>query len=100
MRRRCIGSRMDINLTRRLVEAALNGELENVEYHEDDIFHLKAPITCEGVPPEVLWPINTWKDKEAFYERARKLAKEFSDHYDKAYAGKIDPDIAKVCPGK
>jgi len=94
------GERMDINLTRRLVDAALNGELENVEFREDSIFHLHVPKICEGVPPEVLWPKNTWKDKEAFDKRAKKLAEDFSKHFDKAYKGKVDPEIEKVCPGK
>ena len=95
-----IGERMDINLTRRLVDAALKGELKNVEYQEDEIFHLHVPKECKGVPSEVLWPKNTWEDKEAFDIRAKKLAQDFSDHFDKAYAGKVDPGIAKVCPGK
>lgn len=95
-----IGERMDINLTRRLVDAALKGELKNVEYQEDEIFHLHVPKECKGVPSEVLWPKNTWEDKEAFDIRAKKLAQDFSDHFDKAYTGKVDPGIAKVCPGK
>ncbi|MHA1221400.1 MAG: phosphoenolpyruvate carboxykinase (ATP) [Candidatus Heimdallarchaeota archaeon] len=95
-----VGKRMDINLTRRLVDAVLSGELEKAEYREDEIFHLHVPKTCKGVPTDVLWPKNTWKDKAAFDERAKKLAQDFSDHYDKAYKGKIDPEIAKVCPGK
>jgi phosphoenolpyruvate carboxykinase (ATP) len=95
-----IGERMDINLTRRLVDAALNGEFENVEYQEDEIFHLHVPKECEGVPSEVLWPKNTWEDKKAFDERAKKLAEDFSKHFDKAYKGKVDPEIEKVCPGR
>ncbi|NHJ86466.1 MAG: phosphoenolpyruvate carboxykinase (ATP) [Asgard group archaeon] len=95
-----IGSRMDINLTRRLVDAALNGEFDNVEFQEDSIFHLSVPKECKGVSSEVLWPRNTWVDKNKFDERAKKLAKDFSDHFDKAYAGKIAPEIEKVCPGK
>ncbi|MCG3253063.1 MAG: phosphoenolpyruvate carboxykinase (ATP) [Candidatus Heimdallarchaeota archaeon] len=95
-----IGERMDINLTRRLVDAALKGELKNVEYQEDEIFHLHVPKACKGVPPEVLWPKNTWEDKEAFDIRAKKLAQDFSDHFDTAYSGKVDPGIAMVCPGK
>ncbi|MHA1532714.1 MAG: phosphoenolpyruvate carboxykinase (ATP), partial [Candidatus Heimdallarchaeota archaeon] len=95
-----IGERMDINLTRRLVDAVLKGELKNVEYQEDEIFHLHVPKVCKGVSPEVLWPKNTWEDKEAFDIRAKKLAQDFSDHFDKAYSGKVDPGIAKVCPGK
>ncbi len=96
-----VGSRMDINITRRLVDAALSGELKNVKYIEDDLFHLSVPIECPGIPSEILDPRNTWEDKNAYDERAKKLALEFSDHYDKAYGGKnINPAIQAQCPGK
>ena len=95
-----IGERMDINLTRRLVEAALNGELENVEYQFDKVFKLNVPKSCKGVPAEVLWPKNTWQDKKAFDERALKLAKDFEDHFKNTYADKnIDSKVAETCPG-
>ncbi|MHA1155956.1 MAG: phosphoenolpyruvate carboxykinase (ATP) [Candidatus Heimdallarchaeota archaeon] len=95
-----VGKRMDINLTRRLVDAALSGELESVEYQQDEIFKLSVPKTCKGVSAEVLWPKNTWKDKKAFDERAHKLAKDFCDHFKKAYSdNNIDPKIAATCPG-
>jgi len=95
-----IGERMDINLTRRLVDAALIGELEDVEYQQDEIFHLFVPKTCKGVSSDILWPKNTWTDKAAFDIRAKKLAEDFSKHFDKAYVGKVDAKIAKTCPGK
>ena len=96
-----VGSRMDINITRRLVDAALSGELKNVKYREDTLFHLSVPVECPGVPSEILDPRNTWEDKNAYDERAKKLASEFSAHYDKAYGGKnIDPAIRAQCPGK
>jgi len=95
-----VGKRMDINLTRRLVDAALSGELEGVEYQQDEIFKLSVPTSCKGVSADVLWPKNTWKDKKAFDERALKLAQDFCDHFKKAYADKnIDPKIAATCPG-
>lgn len=96
-----VGERMDINLTRALVNAALNGILKNVEYKKDTTFHLHFPISCPGVPSEILNPKNTWKDKSAYDIRAKKLAKEFSDHFDKAYRDKnIDEKVIKQCPGK
>ncbi|MFW9922749.1 MAG: phosphoenolpyruvate carboxykinase (ATP) [Candidatus Thorarchaeota archaeon] len=96
-----IGERMDINLTRKLVDAALNGGLENVEYQYDELFKLSVPKTCKGVPSDVLWPKNTWVDKAAFDERAKKLASDFAKHFDKAYGNKnIDPKIIAACPGK
>ena len=96
-----VGSRMDINLTRAMVSAALGGKLDDVEYVEDPLFHVSIPKTCPGVPDDVLVPKNTWKDKAAFDERARKLASEFSAFFDKAYGNKgIDPAVASQCPGK
>jgi phosphoenolpyruvate carboxykinase (ATP) len=96
-----VGSRMDINLTRRLVEAALSGELKNVQYQENEMFHLSVPLECPGVPSEILDPHNTWEDKNAYNERAKKLASEFSTHFDKAYGDKnIDPAVCAQCPGK
>lgn len=96
-----IGERMDINLTRLLVDAALNGKLKNVEYNEDKIFHLLVPRSCPGVPSEILNPKNTWKDKSGYEIRAQKLACEFSAHFNKAYGNKnIDPKVKSQCPGK
>ncbi len=97
-----IGKRMDIDLTRKVVEAALSGALEDVECREDDVFHLRVPETCPGVAdPAILNPRNTWSDKKAFDERARKLAAEFCVRFDQTYGGKgIAADIARQCPGK
>lgn len=96
-----IGSRMDINLTRRLVEVALDNELEQVEFVEDNLFHLQIPKTCPDVPSEILFPKNTWKNKDEYDKRAEKLAMEFSEHFDKMYGNKeIDPKIVAQCPGK
>jgi len=92
---------MDINLTRAIVHAALNGELASVDYDEDPRFHILVPRQCPGVPAEILQPKNTWADKDAYDARANKLAAEFAAHFDKAYGGKgIDSAVAKQCPGK
>jgi phosphoenolpyruvate carboxykinase (ATP) len=95
------GSRMDIMLTRQMVSAALSGKLENVECEEDPLFHVMIPKQVPGVPAEVLFPRNTWKDPKAYDERAQKLAGEFSAFFDKAYGDKgIDPEVARQCPGR
>ncbi len=95
------GSRMDITLTRAIVEAALNGSLENVEYGYDPLFHVSVPTECPGVPSDVLTPKNTWKNKKDYDTRAKKLASDFAKKFDTAYGDKgIDPAIAAQCPGK
>jgi phosphoenolpyruvate carboxykinase (ATP) len=96
------GRRMDITLTREIVEAALSGALEQVEYRPDPVFHLSVPTSCPGVPdPGLLDPRSTWSDGSAYDERAGKLAQEFCAAFEKAYAGKgIDPAVARECPGR
>jgi len=95
------GQRMDINLTRRMVNAALAGELDGVGFEVDPIFKVLVPTSCPGVAdPAILKPVNTWKDKASFTTRARKLATEFTAQFDKAYGDKgIDPAVAAACPG-
>jgi phosphoenolpyruvate carboxykinase (ATP) len=97
-----VGRRMDISLTRGIVEAALSGSLEAVEYTTDPAFHLSVPLTCPGVSdPAVLSPRSTWKDKAAYDARARKLAAEFCTRFDKAYGNKsIGVEVVRECPGK
>ncbi|HFD40634.1 MAG TPA: phosphoenolpyruvate carboxykinase (ATP) [Anaerolineae bacterium] len=96
-----VGARMDIDITRAMVHAALSGDLDDVEYDEDPLFHILVPRTCTDCPSDILNPRNTWADKEAFDQRARKLAADFSAHFDRAYGNKgIDPAVAAQCPGK
>lgn len=96
-----VGARMDIDITRAIVHAALSGDLEDVEYNEDPMFHILVPRSCPDVPSEILDPKNTWEDKEAFDRRAPKLAADFCSHFDRAYGNKgIDPSVIAQCPGK
>jgi phosphoenolpyruvate carboxykinase (ATP) len=96
-----VGKRMDITLTRAMVNACLDGKLNRVAFKPEGLFHLDIPVTCPGVPDEILVPENTWADKDAYVERARKLAREFSERFDKAYGDKnIDAVVRAQCPGK
>jgi len=95
-----VGHRMKLPLTRAMVNAALEGELDGVEYEEDPIFKVMVPKTCPGVDdPSILRPVNTWDDPKAYEERAKKLACDFVASYEKNYADKgIDPAVAAQCP--
>jgi len=96
-----IGQRMDITMTRAMVDAALDGKLQDVEYRKDTLFHLDVPLSCPGVPAEILTPEHTWAEKSDYHKRALKLSWEFSDYFNKAYGNKnIDPEVRKECPGK
>jgi len=94
-----VGRRMDIKLTRTLVQAALNGRLAEMPFLPDAVFKVLVPARCPEVPEEILNPVNTWKDKAAFKDQAAKLAAKFKSHFEKTYAGRVDAGITAACPG-
>ena len=75
------GSRMPIKATRRLLNAALTGELDGVEYRVDDVFGLEVPVEVHGVDARLLDPRSTWADPEAYDVKARELAQMFVDNF-------------------
>ncbi|HNW82445.1 MAG TPA: phosphoenolpyruvate carboxykinase (ATP) [bacterium] len=95
------GHRMDINITRKIISACLNGSLEKVKYVQDNQFHLEIPETCPGVDSNILNPVNTWENKASFNYRAEKLAEDFSTQFDAAYGLRNIPEaVRSQCPGK
>ena len=96
-----VGKRMDINLTRAIVDAAVDGKLEAVRCEEDKRFHVMVPTSCPGVDSKVLQPRQTWSDPKAFDETADALAKKFWQYFEKNFSASItDPAIVECCPGK
>ncbi len=77
------GNRMKLKYTRAMIDAALNGDLDNVAYTQHPIFGLQMPQECKNVPSEVLNPRETWKDKEAYDAKANKLANSFKTNFKK-----------------
>ena len=92
-----LGSRMKLKYTRAMVTAALNGDFDNVEYKHDDIFNLDVPQSCPNVPSEIMNPRDTWEDKAAYDESAKKLAKMFADNFAKKYPN-MPKNIAEAGP--
>jgi phosphoenolpyruvate carboxykinase (ATP) len=75
------GSRMKLSYTRAMITAAMNGELNNVEFHQQPIFDLAMPKSCPGVPSDILNPKDTWADKSAFDDTANNLASQFVKNF-------------------
>ncbi|MBI3336412.1 phosphoenolpyruvate carboxykinase (ATP) [Candidatus Peregrinibacteria bacterium] len=83
-------TRMDIILTRQLVDAALSGELNTVSCEEDKRFHFGIPKEC---------PKYTWEGPATYEKAADALAQEFARAFEKEFAGKVSQEIAACCPG-
>jgi phosphoenolpyruvate carboxykinase (ATP) len=91
------GHRMNINHTRNMVRAAINGDLDGVATVIDPVFRVAVPVAVPGVPDEVLFPRNTWPDKAAFDAAARKIAGMFHDNFAK-YADGVSEGIRNAGP--
>ena len=92
-----VGSRMKLSYTRAMITAAINGELDNVDYQAHPIFGMNMPSTCPNVPAEILIPRNTWADKEAYDKTANHLAGLFVKNFEK-YASQANEEILAAAP--
>ena len=91
------GQRMKLAYTRRMVAAALSGELDSVETTQDPTFGLAIPRQVEGVPSEILDPRSTWADGAAFDAQAAKLARMFVDNFEQFSDG-VSDEIKAAAP--
>ncbi|MCB1155649.1 phosphoenolpyruvate carboxykinase (ATP), partial [bacterium] len=63
-------------------DAALNGYLATVPTHPDPVFNLPVPDHVPGVPTPILNPRFTWKDKNAYDQKALELTKRFHKNFE------------------
>ena len=93
-----VGERMNITWTRQMVRAALGGALDEVETRTDPIFGFEVPRPLPRTfPTEVLWPRDTWADKDAYDARARKLADMFVNNF-KQFEDRVSKVVAAAGP--
>src|SRR5689334_18638470 len=75
------GHRMPIAATRALLRAALEGDLQGVEYRVDPVFGFEVPVRVPGVDPGLLDPRSTWADPGAYDGKAADLARMFRENF-------------------
>lgn len=92
-----VGHRMRLSYTRRMVAAALAGELSNGRFVTDPVFGIAIPARVEGVPDGLLTPRSTWNDPAAYDAQAAKLAGMFRDNF-AAFAAQVPAAIAEAGP--
>jgi phosphoenolpyruvate carboxykinase (ATP) len=92
-----IGHRMQIDHTRNMVRAALQGALADVEYETDPVFGIEVPTTVPGVPTEVLRPRATWAEPAAYDAKAHELAEMFAANFE-SYASGVSETVRNAGP--
>ena len=92
-----VGSRIKLKYTRAIIDAINNGDFLNVETTVDPEFGFEIPLTCPGVPAEILIPKNTWADKAGYDAVKEKLVKLFQDNF-KQFEASVNADIIAAGP--
>ncbi len=77
------GERISIKDTRAIIDAILNGELDQADTHEVPVFNLAVPVSLSGVSDGILDPRQTYSDPSEWDRKAHDLAKQFIDNFER-----------------
>lgn len=95
-----VGSRIKLSNTRAMITAALEGNLHHVRYKTHEVFNLAMPMSCPDISDQnILNPVQTWKDADAYKEKAIILAQSFHRNFVK-YAAQASDEILSGGPDK
>lgn len=92
-----IGSRMKLPYTRAMINAALAGQLETVQYVETEVFGLQIPTFCPGVPVHLLHPRQTWNNTMHYLDTVNHLAELFARNFEQ-YVDQTTPEVCAAAP--
>jgi phosphoenolpyruvate carboxykinase (ATP) len=91
------GHRMPIKATRALLNAALDGSLNDAEFRTDPNFGFEVPVAVPGVDPAILNPRDTWADKADYDATAEKLVGLFTANFAK-FEAHVDAGVLAAAP--
>jgi phosphoenolpyruvate carboxykinase (ATP) len=92
-----VGNRMPIKATRALLNAALDGSLNDAEFRKDANFGFDVPVLVSGVDSAILDPRTTWADGEEYDQAAQKLVQLFVDNFE-PFAAHVDQGVRDAAP--
>jgi phosphoenolpyruvate carboxykinase (ATP) len=92
-----VGKRMPIKETRALLNAALDGSLNDVEFRVDPNFGFEVPVSVPGVDTAILDPRGTWADGEDYDATAQKLVQLFIDNFVQ-FEAYVDEGVRQAAP--
>ena len=90
-------SRMPIKATRALLNAALDGSLNNAEFRKDPNFGFEFPVAVADVDSAILDPRAAWADKDEYDATAQNLVQQFIDNFAQ-FADHVDEGVRQAAP--
>jgi len=94
-----VGKRMPIKETRALLNAALDGSLNNVEFRKDPNFGFDVPVAVPGVDKAILDPRGTWADPADYDRTAARLVDLFVENFAQ-FADHVDEGVRQSGPAQ
>ena len=97
-----VGNRMPIKATRALLNAALDGKMDGVEFRSDPNFGFDVPVSVPalaeaGIDQSILDPRSTWADKDEYDRTAAKLVQLFIDNFAQ-FESHVDEGVRQAAP--
>jgi len=92
-----VGKRISIRHTRNMLNAVLDGQLDNVKFRKDKVFNFDIPKTCPNVPDDVLDPSNAWGNKNEYWMKYDALASRYIENF-KVFIEGCPEDIVNAGP--
>ena len=89
--------RMPIKATRALLNAALDGSLNNAEFKQDPNFGFEVPLAVPGVDSALLDPRAAWADGQAYDQIAQELVGKFIDNFAQ-FEAHVDQSVLEAAP--
>ena len=77
-----VGSRIPLKDTRAILEALLNGKLDDIKFRRDDKFGFNVPLEIQGVEKSLLNPRENWGNSLEYDQAADKLVKLFTKNFE------------------
>jgi phosphoenolpyruvate carboxykinase (ATP) len=91
-----VGRRLEIKYTRAMVSAALNNQLDRVNFAPHPLFKVLVPESVPGVPNSILDPKQTWDNPAAYDQQAKALARRFVENFKRFTT--VRPEIIAAGP--
>jgi phosphoenolpyruvate carboxykinase (ATP) len=92
-----VGKRMPIKETRALLNAALDGSLNNVEFRKDPNFGFEVPVSVPAVDTSILDPRGTWSNPAEYDRMAAKLVDLFVENFAQ-FSDQVDEGVRQAAP--
>ena len=88
---------MPIKATRALLNAALDGSLNDAQFTKDPNFGFEVPVAVDGVDSKLLDPRGAWADAAEYDKTARDLVNKFIENFAQ-FADHVDASVLEAAP--